>query len=448
MEHQNTKSELLTNDLLKFKPIKILTSYILSSLKLNSNISREKINQIEKLIGKLKEKNFFQNLGGYYDNYNLIEMIFSLLNQINYFDPKKTELLMTKTIAKRLDSALKLKKIFDQEYLHEATFLVMEINRKNSKEFKISFIEFLQIFGFKKEKEAIAIADQLTTFLRQNKSISKLKMDTLSINENYEQLVLSDDCDILFHEKWFVPQNEYLSKLNSFESNLERREEEKDIDDEYIIPEENINTHCSIIRKKNSEAIFKSLINDVISKPNNFNYSKWKNQQAEIKNYKLVSSVLSFETIHNDIPEKPVMTDILSNDKNEEKKSVDTNILNKNEEKKKPGSYTLKILSGNISRKNSVHVTNNGSIKILASNYQINDGDLIAHKGEIKFGRKGGDADINMGEIDNGGISRNQFIIHLRNNDILIQCCSPPPKPTTAFRMNETPFFLEKDQVK
>ena len=110
MERKNAKNEILAGYLLNFKPRKILTSYILSSLRLNVSINQDKIEKIQKLIEKLDEKNFFDNLGGYYENHATIEMIFSLLNDINNFDPKKSEMFMSRTIAGRLDSALKLKK--------------------------------------------------------------------------------------------------------------------------------------------------------------------------------------------------------------------------------------------------------------------------------------------------------------------------------------------------
>ena len=448
MERKNAKNEILAAYLLNFKPRKILTSYILSSLRLNVSINQEKLEKIEKLIVKLDGQKFFDNLGGYYENHATIEMIFSLLNDINNFNPNKSQMFMTQTIAERLDSALKLKKKISQEYLHEATFLVMDKDRKIAKEFKISCLKFLEIFGFKNEACMNILADQVTVSLRLNKSISKIKMPTLQINENYEQLILSEDCDIFFHEKWFVPQNEFLQQLESSELHLERREEEKDIDDECIVPEEHISTNCNAIQKNNSELNFKSMINDVICKTNSLNSSKWNHEKIDLQNHELDSSNCLYETVQDNIPEKVVVTDILLCKKNEEKKPVETNIICKNPEKKKVENCKLKILSGNISNKNSINLSNSGFIKITNSDFQINNGDIITHKGTIKLGRKGGDADITMGEINNGGISRNQFVIQVKNNDIFVQCCSPPPKPTTTFRVNEIPFFLEKDQVK
>lgn len=445
MESKSARIEMLTTYLLNFTPRKILTSYILSSLKLNLSTNPEKINQIEKLIVKLSENNFFKIIGGYLENHATLELIFTLLNEINNLDPKKSEMFMSRAIAERLDSALKFKKKIGKEYLHEATFLVMEKDRKVATEFKISCMKFLGIFGFKNEAVLNIIAEQITIFLRKNKSISKLKMQTLQANENYEQLILSEDCDTFFHEKWFVPQNEFFLQIKSLELTRKRIEEEKDFDEEeYLVPEENIFTHCSVI-KNNSEVIFKSMINDVIYKSNNAGSSSWLlDQKEELQNSQLDLSSILLETIRE---EKPVVTNKILDYRKGEKKAVETNMMSKNQDIKKPENFKFKIISGNISAKNSNNVFNSGVIKISNSDYQINDGNLIPHQGIIKCGRKGGNADINIGDIDNGDISRNQFIIQIKNNNMTIQCCCPPPGPTTIFKINELPLFLEKDQV-
>lgn len=405
------------NQLHSENPKKILTSYILSKLSGNNSLSNEKLDQIQECILKLREKNFFHMLGGYYENHSLIQRILHILNGSNYSIIHNYKLNMSLSVAKQLDASFSPKDLDLKKYSHEATFLLMKNTQIMANDFNTSCINFLRIFYSQNEVSVIILANQITHSLKELQVMTKYSVSTLIEGETYEDLILSKDCDDYFHKFWFSQNNNLVNPLLS-QIELESEVLEEDLEEGKFIIDE------SCVKEEEST---KSMISDITNKSSNISpglpfKKKSKEFEAEI-----LSNILqrSLEKPHRCIFE----TDFI----------IPRNFSNQN--------FKLKIVRGNISSKNSVSAYNNGYIRISYLDFQIENEISISHQGVIKFGRKGGESDIYLGDLSYTQISRDQFNIEVRNDRLRIQCCSPLPKVMTAFRINEKPFFLENNHV-
>lgn len=411
------KVELIVTYLHQFSPKKILTSYIISKLFGNNSISEEGLDQLLKNILTLRKNNFFHMLGGYHDNFSLIRLILNIIQEKSS-SHHQYEFYLSLKSASQLDASFPVNDMHRNEYSHEATFLLMSVNRKPAKDFQNSCINFLRIFHPENEAIVIILAEQITHTLKNNKSLSKLSIFTIEEGETFDDLILSKDCDEYFSESWFSKNN---SIFNAFLSQLEFKsdivldakfEEKKLIMDESCVGEEE-STKC--------------MISDITNKSWHFSpglpFSS-SPKQSEIEILKRI------EGRSQEKKEKSIYdTDL----------SFLRNFINKD--------FKLKILRGSISSKKSDLTYRSGYIRISSSEVQIENEVPISHQGVINFGRKGKEADIYLGDLDYTQISRNQFNIEVRNDRLRIQCCSPLPKIMTAFRIHEQPFFLKKDHV-
>lgn len=102
----------------------------------------------------------------------------------------------------------------------------------------------------------------------------------------------------------------------------------------------------------------------------------------------------------------------------------------------------ISVLDYNI-EKNRSKLKKDAIIYISHDSYHINAEEPTKYNEKINFGREG---DIQFEELDKK-ISKKQFQIRFINQSPSIVCLCPPPKMPTSFKINEIPYFLEKDHV-
>lgn len=421
MEHQAI--EPLHSYLITSHSKKILSSLLISCLSESPKISPANFHGLSTLLIILKKLRFFEDFGKYSLYEKLINESFTLINIINCENGINSHIGFSKNVKIKIDRKIELFKGFP-DCKHEATQIFWNPIIKESlklNEIEIYVKEFLEVF----DQNTV---DVMSDFLK--KLIKFLNIKRSSYPENL---------DDFFQNVWFTMQNQFFLHSDSFNDFLKDVNISFDNKDDFNWADErSINEEELMIKIRNLET-------DTLQKMTSRKRSPKFSSSANSGNFNFFLRKMA-EIHHTDDPQDIAQAQTESVEKLKFF-SIDSKSRNAQEFR-----IFIKVIECPYKQSKDADLSFGSEIEIFLDRIVIDRKIEKTHNRLIRFGRKTKQL-LNEKECivlfpdEDKYISSNQFFLILQEKEVFIQCVSPPPKPMTAFKICNHPFFLKKDHV-
>lgn len=421
------------NSYLATKPhSKILSSLIISCIYKCPKISSTNSQRLLTLFDILKKLRFFEEFGHYSIYESLINESFTIINTINCENGVQSFIGFSESVKIKIDKQIDLFKGFP-ECKHEATRIFWGPIIKDSlnlNEIKFYVKEFLEVF----DQNTV---DVMSDFLKKLIKFLNIKRSTWLLHHIYPQ-----NLDDFFQNVWFTMENPFLLHNDSFNHFLNNSSVSFEKKDDFNWADE---------RSINEEEVkieLKNLLTDTLQRLTSKNGSpKFFNSSPTSEDFN--SFIIKMTEIHHS--DDPQDNTHAKTDRSEELKQSYCSFNSKSRNTQEFRIF-LKVIEGPYKHSNNADLSYGSEIEIFHNRIVINKQMEKKHDRLIKFGRKSkqlfNEKECNVLFPDEDKyISTNQFYLIVQENDVFIQCVSPPPKPMTAFKICNHPFFLKKDHV-
>ena len=350
------------------------------------------------------------------------------MNIVNFENGVQSQIGFSKNVKIKIDRKIELFKGFP-DCKHEATRIFWNPIIKESlklNEIKIYVKEFLEVF----DQNSV---DVMSDFLKKLIKFLNIKRSSWPLHPIYPE-----NLDDFFQNVWFTMQNQFIlhnDSFNHFLKNVNISLESKD--DFNWADERSINEEEMMIKLRNMET-------DTLQKLTSRKGSPKLNSSANSEDFN--SFLRKMAEIHNsDDPQDIAQVQICG----EEFKCFS---INNKGQKAKEFRIFMKVIESPYNNSNDADLAYGSEIELFYDRIVINRQIEKKHDRLIRFGRKSKQP-LNEKECcvlfpdEDKYISSNQFFLIIKEKEAFIQCVSPPPKPMTAFKICNRPFFLKKDHV-
>jgi hypothetical protein len=450
MQHESTQS-LLAYFVTKSHQ-KILSSFIISCLDQNTLISPQNFERISIALNDLIKLKFFDQYGQYSLYENLINELFAIINTINFENGVKSYVGFSKAVKIKIDKKIDSFHGF-VDCQHEATIMLWNkiINEQILlDELKVHLKEFLEIFDQN-------IVDVISDFLKKLIKFLNIKRSTWK-----SHYISPQNLDDFFQNIWFTNHNKFFLQHESFTFFLKNvsivsyKHDDFKWADERTISEEDLQLKY---RNFDIEAIKR-----ITSRTNSpkFHLSSQSGTSEEFSFFlKKMTEIYQSDDPQDIAQLNHEETNLQRTSSLEKSRDLDTNqqLLFSARFKSQPSKdfrTLLTVIEGPEKIPFEDELSLGSEIEIFQDRVIVNHMIEKKHNHLINFGRK---SQIPMKEKSNHRvckilfsqddkfIGRSQFFLNIQEKDVFIQCVSPPPKPMTAFKICDNPFYLRKNNV-